>query len=143
MRVLANLVCMMSFPPLAYLLAQFEDRLYCLAQFVRCFNWQPITQPVLASVGVSSGWVGGQALAGVPIYRVNYQLTVAKLRDGRVVASYVVPCVRLFETDELNVIWAELVDELGTSPYRLGLEILAIDAYSPPIPHVLPSPSEV
>lgn len=66
-------------------------------------------------------------------YVVRYQLTGAELREGQVVASYVAPYVRLFDTDELNVIWAELMAELGTSPYRLGLEILAIDPYSPPV----------
>lgn len=72
------------------------------------------------------------------VYVVSYQLTVAELRYGCVIASYVVPGVRLFETDELNVIWAELVDELGTSPNRLGLEILAVNACSPPGRHASP-----
>ncbi|MBG8554108.1 hypothetical protein I5L79_11160 [Hymenobacter sp. BT594] len=63
---------------------------------------------------------------------MSYQLTEAELREGRVVACSVVPCVRLFDTDELTVIWAELVEEHGPWPYRLGLEILAIDAYQLP-----------
>ncbi|MCR5889992.1 hypothetical protein LRS06_19895 [Hymenobacter sp. J193] len=63
---------------------------------------------------------------------MNYQLTEAELHEGRVVACSVVPCVRLFDTDELTVIWAELVEEHGPSPYRLGLQILAIDAYRRP-----------
>jgi len=66
-------------------------------------------------------------------YRTKRQLPEAALREGRMVASYVAPCVRRFDTDERKVIWAELVDELGTCPYRLGLEILAIDASSPPV----------
>ncbi|MFC6225019.1 hypothetical protein ACFP2F_17355 [Hymenobacter artigasi] len=88
--------------------------------------------PPAAAAG---GWAAGPASAGPRRYVVSYQLIGAELFEGQVVASYVAPCVRLFETDEFNVIWAELVDEFGTSPYRLGLEILAIEACPLPVRH--------
>lgn len=124
---------MLLFAPLVCRLAHVEDSLCCLAQRVLGSDQQRLAQQTLSPVGGASGGGVGSAVTGSQRYVVRYQLTGAELREGRVVASYVAPCVRLFDTEELNVIWAELVDELGTSPYRLGLEILAIDAYPRPV----------
>jgi hypothetical protein len=133
---------MRPFAPLENLLAHVEAGLCCLVQRARGIDQHHFARPQLTATDGASGWVTGSAGAWARRYMVRYQLTGAELREGRVVASYVAPCVRLFDTDELNVIWAELVDELGTSPYRLGLEILAIDTYSPPVRQASRSRSE-
>ena len=117
------------FPSFACLLAQAENRLGYLVQRVLGTDQHVCGKQRPTTTSKAHRWVTGPTSAGPRVYRVRYQLTGAELRDGQVVASYVAPGVRLFETNELNVIWAELVDELGTSPYRLGLEILAIEAY--------------
>jgi hypothetical protein len=133
---------MLPFAPLECLLAHVEASLCCFIQRVRGIDQHHFARQHLAAADGASGWEAGSARAWPRRYVVRYQLTGAELREGRVVASYVAPCVRLFDTDELNVIWAELVDELGNSPYRLGLEILAIDAYSTPVRQASRSRSE-
>ena len=124
---------MSPYAPLACLLAYLEDTLCCLARDLLGFAPHREAAPLLAAASRARGWPAASVEAASPRYVVRYKLTGAELREGRVVASYVAPCVRLFDTDELNVIWTELLDELGTSPYRLGLEIQAIEAYPPPV----------
>ncbi|MDF7815120.1 hypothetical protein [Hymenobacter sp. YC55] len=126
-------------PCITCLLAYLEDGLCCLAERVFGKDQPRTVAPTISAPGGASNWEASSTLAEPRVYRVRYQLTEAVLREGRVVASYVVPCVRLFDTEELTVIWAELVDELGPSPYRLGLEILAVDAYLPPVRPATPS----
>ena len=123
---------MLLFPSLACLLASVEDSLYWLVEHVVCRDEQRAAPPTIPAPRVASGWAARSTVAEPRVYLVHYQLTEAELREGRVVASYVAPCVRLFDTEELNVIWVDLVDELGPSPYRLGLEILAVEAHRLP-----------
>ncbi|MGI4737383.1 MAG: hypothetical protein ACRYG7_19630 [Janthinobacterium lividum] len=59
-------------------------------------------------------------------YLVSYRLKLAKLRYGRIASVYFAAAVRRFETDELNVILAELYAEVGPSPCLLGLEISSV-----------------
>lgn len=122
---------MLSFAPLGCLLPRVENRLCCLVQRVFDSGLHALMASETSAAGGASSWEAELAVVRPRCYMVRYQLTGAELHEGQVVASYVAPCVRLFDTDELNVIWADLVDELGTSPYRLGLEILSIDTCSP------------
>ena len=45
---------------------------------------------------------------------------------GRVNSTFFVPCTRRFPTNELNVILAELYEEVGPAHDLLGIEILTI-----------------
>jgi hypothetical protein len=129
----SHLIHMSPFAPLACLLAHLEDRFCYLVEDLLGFEPRREAPPQLIAAGLAKGWQAAPAGATSPRYVVRYQLTGAELREGRVVSSYVAPCVRLFDTDELNVIWAEMLDELGTSPYRLGLEIQAIEVCPLPV----------
>ena len=60
------------------------------------------------------------------LYQVSYQLKRATMHLGRVKATFLVPCTRRFPTRELNVILAELYEEIGPAPDLLGIEILFI-----------------
>lgn len=60
------------------------------------------------------------------LYQVSYQLKRATMCLGRVKNTFLVPCTRRFPTDELNVILAELYEEIGPAHDLLGIEILAI-----------------
>lgn len=129
---LPELCYLLSYSSFACLLIQLEDRTWRFIQ--RAFYANPFfsAKPALASARAPSGDFAKPAGAGPRVYVVNFQLTLAELRHGHIAATYVAPGTRLFETDELNVIWAELVDEFATSPYRLGLEIVGVDAYPSP-----------
>ncbi|MDQ2772466.1 MAG: hypothetical protein M3Y54_18420 [Bacteroidota bacterium] len=59
-------------------------------------------------------------------YQVSYRLKRATLHLGRVKSAFFVFCTRRFPTNELNVILAELYEEVGPAPDLLGIEILAI-----------------
>jgi hypothetical protein len=59
-------------------------------------------------------------------YQVSYQLKRATMHLGRVKNAFLVPCTRRFSTNELNVILAELYEEIGPAHDLLGIEILAI-----------------
>ncbi len=109
------------------LLAQAADLLLFLVRCMAFVNSPYAATRALTRPGAPPGEEVVLARRVPQRYVVRFQLTGAELFEGRVIATYRAPGVRLFETDELNVIWAELVGELGTSPYRLGLEILAID----------------
>jgi hypothetical protein len=124
---------MLSFASLRCQLHHRENRFCGLIQRVFDYGVHTLTASGTAAASGASSWEAEPAVVRPRCYVVRYQLTGAELHEGRVVASYVAPCVRLFDTDELNVIWADLVDELGTSPYRLGLEILSIDTCLPPV----------
>lgn len=129
---------MLSFASLGCPLPHRENSFCGLIQRVSDHGVHTLTASGTAAASGASSWEAEPAMVRPRCYVVRYQLTGAELHEGRVVASYVAPCVRLFDTDELNVIWADLVDELGTSPYRLGLEILSIDTCSPPVSPLTP-----
>ncbi len=59
-------------------------------------------------------------------YQVSYQLKRGTMYLGQVTGSFFVPCTRRFPTDELNVILAELYQEVGPAHDLLGIEIIAI-----------------
>jgi hypothetical protein len=60
------------------------------------------------------------------IYQVSFQLTLAELRYGQVVNRFAARGSRRFPTAELNVILADLYEEVGPSATLLGLEIVQI-----------------
>ena len=62
-------------------------------------------------------------------YQVDYQLKRGTMYLGQVINSFFVPCARRFPTNELNVILAELYEEIGPAYDLLGIEILAICQY--------------
>lgn len=68
--------------------------------------------------------------APVRAYRISYQLKLATLCYGKVTGCFFVPASRRFDTDELNVILAELSAEVGPAPHLLGLEIFSITRLS-------------
>jgi len=59
-------------------------------------------------------------------YQVSYQLKRATMRLGRIKNTFLVPCTRRFSTNELNVILADLYEEIGPAHDLLGIEILTI-----------------
>jgi hypothetical protein len=60
------------------------------------------------------------------VYLVSFQLTLAELRYGRVVNRFAARGSRRFPTAELNVILADLYEEVGPTATLLGLEIVQI-----------------
>jgi hypothetical protein len=60
------------------------------------------------------------------VYLVSFQLTLAELRYGRVINRFAARGSRRFPTAELNVILADLYEEVGPSATLLGLEIVQI-----------------
>ena len=70
-------------------------------------------------------------------YLVSYQLKLAELCCGQVAHTYFAPCTRRFDTDELNVILADIYTEVGPAPTLLSIEILTIcRAGTPGVPHI-------
>jgi hypothetical protein len=65
------------------------------------------------------------------IYQVSFQLTLAQLRYDQVVNRFAARGSRRFPTAELNVILADLYEEVGPSATLLGLEIVQITRLSP------------
>ncbi|UOG73289.1 hypothetical protein MTX78_14275 [Hymenobacter tibetensis] len=63
-----------------------------------------------------------------PMFQVEYQLKLAQLSRGQIVDYFFVCCTRRFPTNELNVILAELYEEVGPTPTLLGLEIVTVRA---------------
>jgi hypothetical protein len=60
------------------------------------------------------------------VYQVSFQLILAELRYGRVVNRFAARGSRRFPTAELNIILADLYEEVGPSATLLGLEIVQI-----------------
>ena len=60
-------------------------------------------------------------------YLVTYRLKRATLHLGRVKTTFFAFCARRFSTSELNIILADLYEEVGPAPDLLGIEILDID----------------
>lgn len=65
------------------------------------------------------------ALAG-RTYQVSFQLKRGIMHLGEVSSLFIAPCTRRFSTNELNIILAELYEEVAPSPDLLGIEILTI-----------------
>lgn len=70
-------------------------------------------------------------------YQVDYRLKRGTMYLGRVTSSFFVPCTRRFPTDELNVILAELYEEIGPAHDLLGIEILTVCRYHSAGPEML------
>ena len=84
----------------------------------------PATVPRRASYPAT----GPRPLPVARVYQVSYRLKRATMCLGRAKDALFVPCTRRFPTNELNVILAELYEEVGPAHDLLGIEILAICA---------------
>ena len=67
-------------------------------------------------------------LPAARVYQVSYRLKRAEMYLGQVKATFFVPCTRRFPTNELNIILAELYEEVGPAHNLMGIEILSIDS---------------